>query len=280
MPRRTLATLVLTGCSWLFDGPVCVGDDPVLAPAVAVAGQEPAPPLTCAQAQVAIRYVTVLAGRPMQRAERTLLLRDLRDAYRADPSGVRSDLDTMDATLAELRAVVGLEAARARSRRAWADLTTRGPFDRYPQGKRALAATVAVWASDDDRELVLTEADIEGWISYASLGREVQQGGPLKLSVANREGLYRELRARFRAGDEAEQIALVAIGPFWRGITARWQAASYEQQQGWAGAAPLPPPMTSSSLPYAEAVFEQPFPLAAAVLHEHLGPLRLDGLSD
>jgi len=92
--------------------------------------------------------------------------------------------------------------------------------------------------------------------------------------------VYRDLRVRFRQAEPADQIALVAIGPFWQGIAARWQAASYEQQQAWARAAPLPPPMTASSLVYAEAVFDLPLARSAATLHEHLGPLRLDGVSE
>jgi len=186
MPRVAAVALALSGCSWFSQPPVCAEVGAELAPAVQIAGEQVAPSLTCEQAEVATRYVSVVAGRPIRRAERALLLRDLGAVYRSDSAGVRADLQAMASALAELREATGLDAAQARSARAWSDLTTGGPLDRYPQGKRALAATVAVWASDDERGLVLTESDIEGWISYASLCREVQQGGPLKLSVAHR----------------------------------------------------------------------------------------------
>lgn len=270
MRIAALVPLVFAGCSWFSSPPVCPSTDDDLA-----AGE---PPLTCAEAAVAVRYVDVLAGRPTPRSERALLLRDLAAVYATDPARVRTDLTAMEAGLRDLGERSGLDAAEARSERAWIDLTEEGPLTAYPQGSRVLESRVAVWASADDERLVLTEADIEGWISYASLCREVQSGGPLRLSVAQREGLYRSLRTRFREADRKAKLSMVAVGPFWSGLTERWKAASYEQQQGWAQNAELPPPMTSTSLVYAEAVLDLSPVRAATTLHEHLGPLRLDGL--
>jgi hypothetical protein len=267
--RRALLALALGGCGLFASGPVC------LSPTDELARGEP--PLRCDEAEIASRYVSVIAGRPIRRAERQLVLKDLSVGYAASPAEVRADLAAIAASSDDLASRSGVDAAEARSARAWRDLSASGPFDRYPQAKRALASTVAVWASDDERQLVFTESDIEGWISYASLCREVQAAGPLKLSVAQREGLYRDLRARFRAADRDEQIALVAVGPFWQGFTDAWRAASAERQQGWAAAAPLPPPMTASSLAYAEALLAQPAAPAARVSLEKFGPMALDG---
>lgn len=266
--RAASVALALTACNLFASPPVCESPDDWLVP-----GDQG---LSCAEAEVATRYVAALAGRPVRRADRTLLLRDLGASYAADAGAVRDDLAAMRAGLVDLSGRSGLDAAEARSTRAWTDLTEGGPLSRHAQAARVLSSTVAVWASDDEEKLVLTEADIEGWIQYASLCREVQAGGPLKLSVAQREGLYRDLRTRFRDASREEQVALVAMGPFWDGVTARWQAADYDKQQAWARSAPLPPPMTASSLVYAQEVLALPAVDAARILHEHLGPIPLD----
>jgi hypothetical protein len=248
----------------------CASVDDVLAPG--------APPLMCAEALTAIRYIEVLAGRPTPRADRNLVYKDLRDAYRRRDTAVRLALEASGQAVTRLSEVSGLEAAEERSRLAWTHLSEGGPLDSFPQASRVLRSRVAVWVSDDDERLVLTEADIEGWISYASLAREVQSGGPLKLSVAQREKLYRSMRTRYREATREEKIALSAVGPFWQRITTRWRSASYDEQQAWAQRAPLPPPMTSSSLGYAEAIFEMPVAPAARALHSAFEPLHLDGL--
>jgi hypothetical protein len=268
--RAALVALALSACNPFASPPVCTSADDWLVP-----GDEG---LSCADADVATRYVAALAGRPVRRADRALLLRDLGTSYQADAGAVRADLAAMRATLVDLSGRNGLDAAEARSARAWTDLTEGGPLRRHSQAARVLSSAIAVWASDDEEKLVLTEADIEGWIQYASLCREVQAGGPLKLSVAQREGLYRELRTRFRDAPRDEQVAMVAVGPFWQGVTSRWQAASYDKQQAWARTAPLPPPMTASSLVYAQEVLALPAVDAARTLHEHLGPIPLDGV--
>lgn len=269
MSRLALLALApLSGCFMFSPSAVCTEPGQDL-----VAG---ASPLSCAEAEVAVRYVNVLAGRPMERADRNLILKDLAAAWPADPDGVRGTLEGLSATVQELGALRGLEAAEARSRTAWEDLNAESHLDPFPQARRVLSRRVAVWASDEEQRLVLTESDIEGWISYASLCREVQHGGPLRLSVAQREGVYRDLRVRFKSLDREDQIAMAAMGPFWAGITHRWKAASYEEQQGWVQAAPLPPSMTATSLGYAEVVFGISPRASATALHDSLGPFRLD----
>lgn len=267
---RLLALLALPACSWITPSTVCSDPSGVL--------QDADDPLTCEEALVASDYVAVLAARSVSRADRNLLYRDLAARYRAEPADVNDDLASMARLTGELRALRGLEAAEARSRRAYEALTGKGPLDieAYPQAGRIVRSQIVARVIDDDHELVFTEMDIEGWISYASLCREAQAGGPLKLSIANREQLYRDLIDGYKGSDRDGRIAMVAIGAFWEPFTERWQAASYEEQQAWIQAAPLPPPMTASSMGYASSVWESgDFTTHARLLHEKMGPLRL-----
>ncbi|TVQ94422.1 MAG: hypothetical protein EA397_01770 [Deltaproteobacteria bacterium] len=265
----SLAVLWIAGCGLFSSDAVCTEPGQELAPG--------SPPLSCDEAEIAVRYVDVLAGRPTGTADRNLILKDLAASYRTDPGRVRGALDALRATVVELAGQQGFAAAEARSRRAYLDLNAESALDPFPQARRVLSSRVAVWATDEAQQLVLTESDIEGWISYASLCREVQEGGPMRLSVAQREGIYRDLRRRFPDLEREDQIAMVALGPFWRGITRRWKAASYERQQAWIQAAPLPPPMTATSLGYAEVIFGISPRRSAQTLHETLGPFVLDG---
>ena len=73
----------------------------------------------------------------------------------------------------------------------------------------------------------------------------------------------------------AGKIALTAVGPFWSDVRARWAADSYEEQQAWIRAAPLPPPMTATSIGYVEALTDGDVVAHVRALHERLGPLRL-----
>ena len=137
---------------------------------------------------------------------------------------------------------------------------------------------ISVWARDHEEKLALTEADIEGWIFYASLCREAQGGGTLRLSVADRQQLYKALQKRWEEGSRADLTALAAMGPFWPQVRRGWSGASYERQQAWISKAPLPPPMTASSVDYAGAVFREDLSRHVSVLHGEIGPfyLRVD----
>ena len=81
---------------------------------------------------------------------------------------------------------------------------------------------------------------------------------------------------RFEAGSRDERLALVSLGPFWGQIQERWQAVPYERQQKWIAAAPLPPPMTATSLGYLQAVVEGSVVQHVASVHDVLGPFSLN----
>lgn len=261
---------VLSSCSTFTSTPSCDSPDTVL-----VSGDDP---LTCATAAEAVAYARLLAGRPVFAADRGRVLSGVIAHYKADPADTKADLATVAELVKALEDTPGLAAAELRSTRAWEALNGQGPLDAasYPEVDTVLRGRIAVWASDAQAKLVLTEADIEGWISFASLCREVQAGGPLKLSIANRELLYRDVADRFEGAARGEQIGMVGVGAFWPDIANRWKLASYEEQQAWITSATLPPPMTATSLGYAAGVYELPFAKHAEGLHTHFGPLRLD----
>ena len=265
-----LVLALLPACSALTPVQTCTD-----ATAVLVDGPDP---FTCATAKEATAYVRLLAGRAVFGKERGRIVADLVARYRIDPEDTKADLVQVAAIVKELEDTPGLAVAELRSTRAWEALNGQGPFDAasYPEIDQVTRSRIAVWASDADDKLVLTEQDIAGWISFASLCREVQAGGPLKLSIANRELLYRDVADRFADAPRAEQIGMVAMGPFWPAVGDRWQRATYEGQQAWIKEAALPPPMTATSLGYASGVFELPFRTHADTVHKHFGPLRLD----
>jgi hypothetical protein len=100
--------------------------------------------------------------------------------------------------------------------------------------------------------------DIEAWIQYASLLQEIQAGNAMRLSIAQREQLYRLLSARFREAPLEEKEALVALGTIWPAFAEAWRAASYERQQAMIQRIPMPAPLNASSLAYAEHALSGP----------------------
>jgi hypothetical protein len=260
--------LVLLGCG---GGVRC--DDP--AQVVTEAGGQA---LTCAEATPVADYVEALAGRPLVAGDEGLVVGAVGERFAADPAGTRAWLGDVSAALADLRGRHGLDLAEVRSGRVWAaqagqDLVRRSDGGAWNVQDRALS----VWTKDDGERLALTEADIEAWIRYASLCREVQGGEPLRVSVADRVTVYQIVMDRFSAGDRATKVALSGFGPHWAAVKDAWQAASYEVQQRWIAAAPLPPPMTATSKAYLEAVIAGDLPRHVEILDEQLGPFRIDG---
>ena len=83
------------------------------------------------------------------------------------------------------------------------------------------------------------------------------------------------VQERFVDASRADRIALSAVGPYWPAARDAWAMATYERQQGWIATAPLPPPMTATSLGYIGALIEGDLDGLASTLHEHLGPLPL-----
>lgn len=236
--------------------------------------------LTCGQVEVAYRYGEALAARPLSAKHRGRIQSDLARAFGADPEGVLSSLEAAGAVVDELRPLRGLEAAERRSTRVWELTHDQGPLAALPEAQGRIVHVVAVWTSDEAERLSLTEMDIEGWIYYGSLCREVQSAPTLRLSVADRVHVYKQLRERFDAASRPEQVAMVSLGAFWEPVKDAWSMASFEQQQGWIAAAPLPPSMTATSLGYATSLLEGDLARHATVLHQHLGPLPLELPSD
>lgn len=260
--------LALVGC-----GGAIRCDDP--AQAVAEAGGQA---LTCGQATQVADYVEALAGRPLVSGDEGIVVGAVAGRFSADPAGTVAWLGTVSAALADLQGRHGLDLAEARSGRAWAaqagqDLVRASDGDLWNVQDRALS----IWTKDDEERLALTEADIEAWIRYASLCREVQGGQSLRVSVADRVTVYQILMDRFDAGDRATQVALSGFGPHWTAVRDAWQAASYEEQQRWIAAAPLPPPMTATSKGYLEALIAGDLPRHVQILDDELGPFRLGG---
>ncbi len=251
------------GCS---SEPRCDSTDQVLAEG-----------LTCEDARHVEGWIELLAGRALQHGGTRRLPAALLELHQKDPSALRKLLDEIDAAGAKLELVPGPKGAEARSLAVWEAHREKGPI-RPDDGSlwNIQRDALSVWAWNDDDKLALTEADIEGWLTYASLCREVQNGGVLRISVADRVTAYRVLVDRFEGGSREERLSLASVGPFWEQIRDRWQAVPYERQQAWIGAAPLPPPMTATSLGYLQAIAEGPIVQHAGTLHEVLGPFSLN----
>ncbi len=234
--------------------------------------------LRCGQAAWAVDYVELLAGRPVPPGDERLGLAEVRERWQRDPAGTSAWLEQVRSAGWALSTRQGPQGVEARAQRVWAaqagrDVITEQHGDLWNIQKRALS----IWSVSDEHQIALTESDIEGWIRYASLCREAQQGGVLRISVADRVTVYRMAQERFQAGTRAEQLAMTTFGAYWEQIRDNWQAASFERQQAWVAEAPLPPPMTATSLGYAQAIFDGSVETHARVVHEKLGPFILGG---
>lgn len=259
-----VAPAFLAGCSYL-EAPACTNPTDTV-----VDG------LSCADAEPAEIWVERLSGRALPSVQRSGLYEAIGAEYRADPEGTRRHLAAANAEVTALGLLTGTAGAEERSHRVWAALRSESVFpkDSAVVGT-TLARAVSVWASADDEHLILSEADIEGYIHYASLCREVQAGGALKLSIADRVSAYDVVVRRFKSGTPEDRAALLSLGSSWASLHDRWQEVPYEDQQAFIKGAPLPPPMTASSLGYFEALTEGDVVGHARNLHATLGPLAI-----
>jgi hypothetical protein len=230
--------------------------------------------LSCDDGYEVISAIEFLGGRPLAVADRNEVLAALASEEASEPGRLAPRIREIHSKELEIRAMAGLQGAEARSAWAYEASVGEGLLSINEAGLgTVLKRSMSIQATASEDKLVLTESDVEGWLRYASLAREVQGGTPLRLSVADRVALYERLRTEFKSGDRAEKIALVGIGPYWGSINAAWDLSSYAEQQAWAENAPLPPAMTAKSLGYAQAVFEGDLGAHARHLHEVLGPL-------
>ena len=228
--------------------------------------------LTCAEAKRPTRYIRTLAGTPLPAGSTATGVSAVHERFLADPAATQVWLDAIQTAGVELETTAGVAGAKARSHAIWVEHNKQGLLG--DDLAAVFQAATKVRATDDETELALTEADIEGWIAYASLCHEVQEAGVLSVSIANRVDIYALTEARFTQGDRAEQVALTSLGVVWESVRERWRAADRDKQQAWVSAAPLPPPMLASSLGYLEAIIEGDVVGHAEVLHNHLGPLH------
>ncbi|MBN2798845.1 MAG: hypothetical protein JXX28_06815 [Deltaproteobacteria bacterium] len=259
---------------WLALLAACGGVDCAATPTAALAQAGDAT-LTCAEAGEAQRAVEQLAARRLTAAQSRDLRAALTAAWSREPAAWEQRLAQARAAREALAEEQGLEAAASRSHALWEALHGEGPLGADPDVRVVVRLAAAPWAQDDAQQLVLSEMDIEGWIFYASLCREVQGGGTLRLSVADRVMVYRRLQEAWDAAPPEDRLLLVGMGAFWEDVKSRWAAAPWEVQQRWIAAAPLPPPMNATSLGYAEALLGGDLPLHARTLHSGLGPLSL-----
>lgn len=247
----------------------CEGPDQVLAE---VAGDR----LTCGDAALVEGWIELLAGRPLQLNGRQRLPALLKQRFDDDPKGTRALVATLFEQGHALESTTRMKGGWARSKAVWAAHTGEGPIVEGDPLWNLQRDALSVWAWNDDEQLALTEADVEAWIHYASLCRQVQGGGVLKISVADRVTAYRMVIDRFELGDRNEKLALVAIGPFWEAFRERWQASPYERQQKWIAATTFPPPMTSTSLGYFDAIVNGDVAGLATTFHDVMGPFALN----
>ena len=249
---------------------MCTSSEQVLA-TDAAAGE-----LTCHDVDQVESWIELLAGRGLQHNGGGRIAGVMVERFRDDPAGTRQLLADIHTEGHALESVTGLKGGWARSAAAWKAHTGGSLIKEDDPLWNIQRDALSVWAWNDEEKLALTEADVEAWIRYASLCRQVQGAGTLRVSVADRVGVYRLVIDRFEQGDRNDKLGLVSLGPFWEQIDTRWNASPYERQQKWIGAAPLPPAMTSDSMGYLEAILAGDLAAHAATMHDVMGPFSLN----
>jgi len=266
-PLLGLWWALLSGCGKSVD---CTTSE--AATVLAEAGEEQ---LTCGDVAIFERYTELLAGRPMRAGSNRAAAARLKESFASDVGATRVVLSQLSDAGALLETATGRPAAALRMA-AIRDLSgSGGPLSGDQELARIALSDVVLYKRSEGDRYLLTEMDIEGWIFYASLCREVQGASPLRLSVADRVQVYRMVEERFELGDDERRRALTSVGPFWYQVKEAWARASYAKQREWVEEAPLPPPMEATSLGYFEAVVDGDIPGHASALHSVFGPLGL-----
>lgn len=251
--RRTLGGLALLGAVVAASG--CGGPAPCAAGGSGVLASRGDEALGCDAAAAVPEWARRVAGRRAHAADRSAMLTELADEFLVEPDRARARIAAAKAFVDELDGLTGTAAAERRATEGFAVVAGESPIT---AGREALGTltlnAMSVWAKDPTERLVLTEVDIEGWMRFASLCRELQSAPPLRVSIADRVTVYKLVVEAFARAPRAGKIGLVALGGSWPELEQRWPAVSYEQQQRWATRAPLPPPMEATSLAYVEAL--------------------------
>ncbi len=270
MSRLLLMAALLMGC----------GKKEVLCPTIDdVLYGEGEDAITCEEAWQGERYIEALAARPLNTLEEQRVVEELHRQARKDAAGTK-------ARLARARALVdGLKSgspwraqAKVRADALYDAFETGGlwPKDQFERYYGILKRAIAVWKVHEPSKLAIGEMDIEAWIRYASLCREVQGGGVLNVSIGDRVGVYRTITDRFESATRDDQVAMLGLASFWQGATENWQFAGYDAQQEWIKAAPLPQAMEGTSVDYIQAIMGGDVARHVEVLHDKLGPLRFN----
>jgi hypothetical protein len=258
--------LSLLGCG---AAPACSGPDAVFAES----GEEQ---LTCREAAPAREALALLKGHVLPAKVGDALDSEIASEFRSDPAAARARLRAAAAMVARLRAAQDVEAAEMRATHAWEVQAGEHPFVKDDEPLRTIAASaMSVWTKDDTERLVLTESDIEGWVRYGSLCGEAQQRGSLKISVADRVGIYSDEKTRFLQADRPTKLSILTVGAFWTTLHDAWPGVSYDQQQEWTSKGVFPPPMEATSLGYLDALLDTDPNAHATAIIEAFGPLFL-----
>ncbi len=217
--------------------------------------------------------MAAMAGRPV--SKRRDIYAKTAELFKSDPEGTEAWLIEITKATSHLYGLSGFEGAEDRSHQVWLLYEDKGLITHEHPLWGSIHKAVAVWQRHEKDQLALTEADIEGWIDYGSLCREMQGAGVLRISVSDRVGVYKTLQDRWTFGTRTDRVALTAIGPYWHDVRGAWQRAPYEKQHEWGVAAPLPPPMTATSLGYMSAIAEGDLVAHASILHATIGPFHM-----
>lgn len=232
--------------------------------------------LSCAAVDEAGAAVAWLSGKPTDRAFLESWRVAWGDAAASDPSATGAAWTAWAAERAAADARPARARLAARGAATWRVLREDGPLAGAALApvRSVIARRVAVWQVDDVERLVVTEADVEAWIHYASLCAEVRLGQALRLSLAERMTAYRAFSARFDAADRPVREALLSLGGAWPGVRERWRAAGYDAQQAWVAAAPLPDALPGTAIAWVEALLRDDPVRHLDALDAHLGPLQ------
>ncbi len=231
--------------------------------------------LRCDRAKTPARLLRLLSGRPLPSGSTDRILGDVERLFLAAPEEEAATLARLARLGADLERSTGLDGTTLRSRAIVEAVGPDGWATRGEQMSAIARSQLAVRALDPTTGLALTEVDIEGWITFASLAHEIRGAGPITVSIANRAAIYAMAMERFHQAEPEEQRALVALGIVWPKVVERWKAAPYAQQQRFIRRAVLPPLQGHTSLAWVEAVLEGDVVTNAAALHEVLGPLPI-----
>ncbi|MEM6929094.1 MAG: hypothetical protein AAF602_19305 [Myxococcota bacterium] len=231
--------------------------------------------LTCRRADWLVEYWELLRAAPLAAGDRRLVRKALVRRFGDDPSGTSNLLDQVRVAGSTLAGQWGSEATLARSTAIYDALHGQGLVSGDGDLGRLQTRLLPVWGESDGARIVLTEADVEGWIRYASLCREIQGGTALRISVADRVSAYRVIRERFAGASSDDQAAMAALGAAWPQIEEGWLSADYAAQQGFATTAPLPGPLETNSIGYLAAIVEGDVAGHVASLETHFGPFTV-----